>query len=73
MTVKNIVEKINCSTRYKLVGAKTGKVLHKSHENRMEHVVQFFEKEIAGIYAEMKSGTRNEYAYPVICVWVHGM
>lgn len=73
MTVKNIVEKLSLNTRYKLVGAKTGKVLHKSHENRIEHVVQFFEKEIAGIYSEMRIGVRNEYAYPVICIWVRGM
>lgn len=76
-TVKDIRRFIAGGVHYKLIGARTGKVLANSHINKEEFIKTFDNCDVpdGAIFSriEVSGGTYStEWARPVIYIWVSG-
>lgn len=79
MTVKDVTRLICHTTRFRLVGAMTGKTLYNSRTNRKELLEKYENCEVTDtpIWAELccdYDGITHGYecAYPMIAIWVMG-
>lgn len=74
MKVKNILDLLSSSARYKLVGARTGKTLCTSWNNKQKYIAKFHEHAVAEtpIFPALYTCELNGYTYPVIAIWVSG-
>ena len=78
MNIKDVVGMLSYGTRFKLIGAKTGKVLHDSRNNRTERLDKFkyCQPTSEPLFVEL-DGYKNslghyEQMIPVLCIWVSG-
>ena len=75
-TVRDLVSQIDqYATRYRLIGAVTGKILHDSGRNKPDHLEQYLDCELpdGALHAKMDLlNTSADFVRPVICIWVSG-
>ena len=74
MTVKEVLSLLSLGERFELVGAKTGKRLCCSLNNKKEYIEKYNDYEVADspISASLWTNKEKNYAYPIICIWVSG-
>lgn len=78
MNIKDVVDMLSYGTRFKLIGARTGKVLHDSRKNTTEHLDKFkcCQTWDNPLFVELdgyKNGLGHyEQMIPVLCIWVSG-
>ena len=74
MTVKEVLSLLSYGKRYELVGARTGKRLCCSWNNKKEYIEKYNDYEVIDgpIYASLCTSKDNNYAYPIISIWVSG-
>lgn len=78
MKVSDLIKLFFHSTRYKLIGAKTGKILYKSWVNKNLDKFKDLEVTESSIVAslQVQSGVINgepEYVRPIILIYVSGL
>lgn len=76
MTVKEAVSMIGYGTPYYLKGAYSGKIYHKSYENKKEHLEKFLDATVSSnpFFTDLytpKAKYGQAYTYPVIGIWFH--
>lgn len=74
MTVKEVLSLLSCSEKFELVGARTGKRLCCSWNNKKEYIEKYNDYEVTDspIYPSLYTSKENNYAYPIISIWVSG-
>lgn len=80
MKVREVIDMLSYGERFVLIGASTGKQLHKSNVNKKEHLEKFLDKEcgnnpIRAIFDTRvcKITKQVDFMYPMISIWVNGM
>lgn len=73
-TVKDITSLLFQGQHYELVGAKTGKRLGCTWNNKKEFLKMFDDFEVIDepIYTSLRTVKASNYTYPVISIWVSG-
>ena len=74
MTVKEVLSLLSYGERFELVGARTGKRLYCSWNNKKEYIEKYNYYEVIdnSIYASLCTSKDNKYTYPIISIWVSG-
>lgn len=74
MTVKEVLSLLSYGERFELVGAKTGKRLCCSWNNKKAYIEKYNDYEVpdSPIYSSLYTSKKNNYAYPIISIWVSG-
>ena len=74
MTVKEVLSLLSYGKRFELVGARTGKRLYCSLNNKKEYIEKYNDYEVTNspIYASLYTSKKKNYAYPIISIWVSG-
>ena len=74
MTVKEVISLLSYGIRFELVGARTGKRLCCNWNNKKEDIEKYNDYEVIDgpIYASLCTSKDNNYAYPIISIWVSG-
>ena len=74
MTVKEVLSLLSYDKRFELVGARTKKRLCCSWNNKKEYIEKYNDYEVTDspIYPSLYISNRNNYAYPIISIWVYG-
>lgn len=73
-TVKDIVSLLSCGQHYELVGARTGKRIACTWNNKKEYMERFSDYSVTDtpIYTSLYTSKRSDYTYPIISIWVSG-
>ena len=73
-TVKDITSLLFNGQHYELVGARTGKRLACTWNNKKEFLQKFDDYIVtnAPIYTSLITSKANDYTYPIISIWVSG-
>ena len=74
MTVKEVLSLLSFGERFELVGAKTGKRLFCSLNNKKEYIEKDNDYEVTDspIYGSLYTRKEKNCAYPIISIWVSG-
>ena len=74
MTVKEVLSLLSYGERFELVGARTGKRLCCSWNNKKEYIEKYNDYKVTNspIYASLYTSKKKNYAYPIISIWVSG-
>ena len=74
MTVKEVLSLLSYGIRFELVGVRTGKILCCSWNNKKEYIERYNDYEVTDspIHVLLGTSKENNYAYPIISIWVSG-
>ena len=76
MTVREAINLFAYGEQFYLKGAYSGKVYHKSYENKQEHLEKFLDEQVSSspfftdLYTS-KAKYSRAYTYPVVGIWFH--
>jgi hypothetical protein len=76
MTVREAIDLLDYGTAFYIKGACSGKIYHKSYENKKEHLEKFLDKPVSrqpfftDLYTS-KAKYSQAYTYPVIGIWMN--
>ena len=74
MTVKELLDLLGFDTKYELIGAKSGRRLCSSWNNKKEYIERYYDCRVTDkpIYASLMTSDRNNYTYPIVSIYVSG-
>ena len=75
MTVKEAIALLCYGEEFYIKGAYSGKIYHKSYENKKEHLEKYLDETVSSkpfftdLYTSKKKFSRS-YTYPIIGIWM---
>ena len=75
MTVREAINLLTYGEAFYIIGAYSGKIYHKSYENKKEHLEKFLDEHVSNppfftdLYTPKKKYGKA-YTYPVIGIWM---
>lgn len=77
MTVREAIALLEYGEDYYLKGTYSGKIYHKSWDNKTEHLEKYLDKNVdkapffADLYVPKKKYSASRYAHTVIGIWIN--
>lgn len=74
MIIKDVLNLLAYGTQYELIGARTGKTLCSSWNNKKEYIARFHDCIVSDtpIFPSLRIFTDNKCVYPIVAIWVSG-
>lgn len=75
MKIREAVALLNYGQAFYIKGAHSGKIYHKSYENKKEHLEKYLDESVSGepFFTDLYTSKRKygqSYTYPVIGIWM---